>query len=120
MKVFTEEKKIDLLQKKKHKHNKKDYFNQQSEIEQNKPIITKSPNVSELPIKPVDEVINFPRMSNQNESNIITTVGIGNWARRNLAEAEVNIKIKQKEATDYKGKLDNELKIDPITDELTE
>ena len=90
MKVFTEEKKIDLLQKKKHKQNKKDYF----EIEQNKSIITKSPNVSELPIKPVDEVINFPRMSNQNESNIITTVGIGNWARRNLAEAEVNIKIK--------------------------
>lgn len=90
MKVFKDEI-LNLNQNKGNKHNRRNYPQQQNEIQQIKNQFNKSPViVNESPSsKTTEELSNFTRSTCPIiEAN--STLGIGNWARRNLAEAEVN------------------------------
>jgi hypothetical protein len=94
MKVYTDER-ININNQNKQSKNRKEYNNQKSmtENELNKNQFSKSslnstPN--ESPSIKLDDTPNFSRLQSQNSLDINSNnASIGNWARRNLAEAEV-------------------------------
>lgn len=96
MKTYTDEN-MTLNNQNKPKKNRKEYNNQKSlnEYESNKNQFSKSsynPSLSESTSIKTEETSNFTRLISQNnlDSNSNNNnASIGNWARRNLAEAEV-------------------------------
>ena len=97
MKVFTDEK-MSLNHQNKHNKNRKEY-NQKSltDNDLNRNQFSKSSQNStpnESPSIKADDTANFSRLQSQNSLDVNSNFNnstIGNWARRNFAEAEVII-----------------------------